>query len=204
MTVASSHRALLGAEHRVPARGRTHAVGRGPGSRLASRAASRLYLYPSGRLWPVLAALVCAVPGVPYRGRAQRRRHRLRAPRVDRDGGTPDSWAVPREHPPASRRVDASGHEQVSVFSGHNAARLPYYDPDWTLVQLLWEQLKHSVADLREYAATVAAFWPTNRPILGPALTRARGRRHRLVHAQLATRSALRTSRSGSGSASSA
>ena len=59
---------------------------------------------------------------------------------------------------------------QVSVFSHENAARLPYYDSDWNVVQLVWEQLKHSLAIFAS-DGDWAGFWPTDRPILGSALT---------------------------------
>ena len=126
-----------------------------------------LYFYPSGRLWLVLGGLVCL--------------HLiLRANRGHRGAAVAGAGATALAtlltlgpflanaavHPEEVFRRS----RQVSVFSEENAARLRYYDPDWNVVQLMWEQLKHSLAI---FARDVdgAGFWPTDRPILGPALT---------------------------------
>ena len=59
---------------------------------------------------------------------------------------------------------------QTSIFSDGNPTRLTYYDPGWNDAQLVWAQLKHSLAI---FGATgdATGFWPTDRPILGTTLT---------------------------------
>ena len=126
-----------------------------------------LYFYPSGRLWLVLGGLVCLHLVL----RTSRGR---RGAAVAGAGATALATlltlgpfiANAAVHPDEFLRRT----RQVSVFSHENAARLPYYDSDWNVVQLVWEQLKHSLAIFAS-DGDWAGFWPTDRPILGPALT---------------------------------
>jgi hypothetical protein len=126
-----------------------------------------LYFYPSGRLWLVLAALIC--PYLVLRAGSMYRRAALAGTTATALAAlltlAPFLANAVRYPDEALRRAD-----QVSVFSEDNAARLPYYDPAWSVVQLVWEQLRHSLAI---FASTgdAAGFWPTDRPILGPLLT---------------------------------
>lgn len=126
-----------------------------------------LYFYPSGRLWLVLAGLVCLHLILRTNGG-------YRSAAVAGAGATALATlltlgpflANAAVHPDEVFRRAG----QVSVFSEENAARLPYYDPEWNVVQLVWEQLKHSLAIFAR-DADWAGFWPTDRPILGPTLT---------------------------------
>ena len=126
-----------------------------------------LYFYPSGRLWVVLAGLVCLYL-VARAGRGYRR--------VALAGGALTTLATLLTLGPFLANAAVHPDEvfrrtrQVSVFSEENAARLRYYDPDWNVVQLMWEQLKHSFAIFAR-DPDGAGFWPTDRPILGSALT---------------------------------
>ena len=102
-----------------------------------------LYFYPSGRLWLVLAALVC--PYLVVRAGSTYRRAALA-------GTTATALAALLTLGPFLANAAVNPDEvfrragQVSVFSEENAARLPYYDPGWSTVQLVWEQLRHSLA----------------------------------------------------------
>jgi hypothetical protein len=126
-----------------------------------------LYFYPGGRLWLVLAAVVCVY--VVVRAGPARRWAALA-------GAASTGLAALLTLGPFLANVRLHPGEfalrarQVSIFSDDNASRLSYYQPDWNTVQLVWAQLKHSFGIFAS-AGDAGGFWPTDRPILGPALT---------------------------------
>jgi len=123
-----------------------------------------VYFYPTGRLWAVLAAFFCLY--LLLRG-PQRRRvaagvflAALAALAI----ASPflfHVWQIPNE-------LTVRAHE-TSIFIKENPLRLIYYQPTWTLSQLLMAQIDHAMGIFNKYLDG-NFFWPTNKPILPPAL----------------------------------
>src|SRR6266508_113859 len=123
-----------------------------------------VYFYPTGRLWAVLAVLFCLY--LLLRG-PQRRRVAagvflaalaalaIASPFLWR------VWQVPNE-------LTVRAHE-TSIFIKENPLRLTYYRPTWTLRELLIAQFGHAMGIFNKYLDG-NFFWPTNKPILPPAL----------------------------------
>src|SRR6266496_1578028 len=123
-----------------------------------------IYFYPTGRLWSVLAVLFCLY--LLLRG-PQRRRVAagvflaalaalaIASPFLWR------VWQVPNE-------LTVRAHE-TSIFIKENPLRLTYYRPTWTLRELLIAQFGHAMGIFNKYLDG-NFFWPTNKPILPPAL----------------------------------
>lgn len=125
-----------------------------------------LYFYPSGRLWVVLATLVCV-----YFVVAAGAGRRVVAPGI----GAAALAALLTIGPFIANARAFPGQAflragQTSVFSDDNATRLPYYNPHWNKAELLWAQIKHSFA-LFAGTGDYGGFWPTNRAALGWLLT---------------------------------
>jgi 4-amino-4-deoxy-L-arabinose transferase-like glycosyltransferase len=123
-----------------------------------------VYFYPTGRLWPVLAALFCIY--LLARG-PQRRRivaGTVLAALAALAIASPfllHVWQVPDE-------LTVRAHE-TSIFVKENPLRLTYYQPTWSLGQLLKAQIDHSIGIFNKYNDG-NFFLPTGRPILPPAL----------------------------------
>ncbi len=123
-----------------------------------------IYFYPTGRLWSVLAAFFCLY--LLLRG-PQRRRvaagvflAALAALAI----ASPfllHVWQVPNE-------FTVRAHE-TSIFVKENPLRLPYYQPTWTLRELLMAQIDHAMGIFNKYDDR-NFFWPIGRPILPPVL----------------------------------
>ena len=147
-TEATPTALLLGAERRVPARGRAArwdvAVGRGGYRRRP------LALLLSER--PALARPRGARLPVPRRSRG------LAVPERRAAGATATALAALLTlgpflaTPPSTPTRFSLRARQVSVFSEENAAAPALLRPRLELVQLVWEQLEHSLGDLREHA----------------------------------------------------
>ncbi len=123
-----------------------------------------VYFYPTGRLWPVLAALSCLslLARGPHRGRvlagtvlAAVAAVAIMAPFFLQ------VWQVPND-------FTVRAHE-TSIFVKENPLRLDYYKPTWSLGQLLKAQVDHSLGVFNKYLDR-NFFWPTYRPLLPPAL----------------------------------
>ncbi len=123
-----------------------------------------VYFYPTGRLWPVLAALSCLslLARGPHRGRvlvgttlAALAALAIMSPFFLH------IWQVPNE-------FTVRAHE-TSIFIKENPLRLDYYKPTWSLAQLLKAQIDHSLGVFNKYLDR-NFFFPTYRPLLPPAL----------------------------------
>jgi len=123
-----------------------------------------VYFYPTGRLWAVLAALFCSY--LLLRG-PQRRRVAagvLLTAIAALAIASPfllHVWQIPNE-------LTIRAHE-TSIFVKENPLRLTYYQPTWSLGQLLKAQIDHSLGIFNKYVDQ-NVFWPTGRPILPPPL----------------------------------
>jgi hypothetical protein len=123
-----------------------------------------VYFYPTGRLWAVLAAFFCLYLLLrgPQRGRVAA--GVLLTAIAALAIASPfllHVWQVPNE-------LTIRAHE-TSIFVKENPLRLSYYQPSWSLGQLLKAQIDHSIGIFNKYNDQ-NIFWPTGRPILPPAL----------------------------------
>jgi len=123
-----------------------------------------IYFYPTGRLWSVLAVVYCLYLLVrgPQRGRVAA--GLLLAALGALVIASPfllHVWQIPNE-------LTVRAHE-TSIFVKENPLRLSYYDPNWSLSQLLKAQIDHSIGIFNKYNDQ-NFFWPIGRPILPPAL----------------------------------
>jgi len=123
-----------------------------------------VYFYPTGRLWPILAALFCVY--LLARGPHRRRvfAGTVLAALAALAIASPfllHVWQVPNE-------LTVRAHE-TSIFVKENPLRLDYYRPTWSLRQLLAAQIDHAIGIFNKYPDR-NYFWPTNKPILPPAL----------------------------------
>jgi 4-amino-4-deoxy-L-arabinose transferase-like glycosyltransferase len=123
-----------------------------------------VYFYPTGRLWPVLAALFCIylIARGPQRPRivagtvlAALAALAIMSPFLLH------VWQVPDE-------LTIRAHE-TSIFVKANPLRLDYYRPTWNMRQLLMAQIDHALGIFNKYPDR-NFFWPTSMPILPPAL----------------------------------
>ena len=121
-----------------------------------------IYFYPTGRLWPIFAALFCTyllVHGLGGRRRAILLGVVLAAvaaliimmPFVVNGLNHPETFTL--------RAND------TSIFTQNNVTRLSYYKPQWSTSQLLGEQTIRSVGAFNQFQDE-GGFWPTNRPIM--------------------------------------
>lgn len=123
-----------------------------------------IYFYPTGRLWPLLAATYCIYLFLrgPERGRvAAGICLSAIAALVVVSPFLLHVWRIPDELVVRAR--------ETSIFIPENPRRLSYYQPGWTLGELLRAQLDHSIGIFNKYTDQ-NYFWPTNRPILPPPL----------------------------------
>jgi hypothetical protein len=126
-----------------------------------------IYFYPEGRLWGVLAVVLCLYFFVRL-GRARRLDVVV--------GAVAAGLAALLTAGPFFANILVHPNlfflraRQTSIFSDGNPARLGYYDPHWSTARLLWEQLRHSLAIFGS-TADATGFWPSGRPILGTGLT---------------------------------
>ncbi len=125
-----------------------------------------IYFYPTGRLWGVMAALFTL--GLIARGpRGTRGRlvagtalaaaaaFTIMAPFFQSVVRNPDLFFVRAR--------------ETSIFVKKNPLRLHYVDPTWSTGKLLAVQSEHAVGIFNRYP-DANYFWPTNKPILPPAL----------------------------------
>lgn len=123
-----------------------------------------VYFYPTGRLWPVLAALFCIYLLVRDRQRVRVAAGTFLAALAAVAIMSPfflNVWQTPNE-------FIVRAHE-TSIFVKENPLRLDYYRPTWTLRELLMAQIDHAIGIFNKYPDR-NYFWPTNKPILPPAL----------------------------------
>lgn len=125
-----------------------------------------VYFYPSGRAWPLFALLFFAYLGL-------------------RPFGISRVWLLSRVGLCVLSALLVMGpylyygsqHTDVlflrgtetTVLKRDNAVRLDYYDPDWSTVRLLGEQVVRALGMLDHFPEQ-GGFWPTDRPVLSPAL----------------------------------
>ncbi len=123
-----------------------------------------VYFYPTGRLWAVLAVFFCLY--LLLRG-PQRRRVAggiylaALAALLIASPFLLHVWQVPSE-------LTIRAHE-TSIFVKENPLRLTYYQPTWTMSELLVAQFDHAMGIFNKYLDG-NFFWPANKPILPPAL----------------------------------
>jgi dolichyl-phosphate-mannose-protein mannosyltransferase/PA14 domain-containing protein len=123
-----------------------------------------VYFYPTGRLWAVLAAFFCLY--VLLRGPQRRSATAgvFLAALAALAIASPyllHVWQVPND-------LTVRAHE-TSIFIKENPLRLTYYQPTWSLGQLIKAQIDHSIGIFNKYNDG-NFFWPAGRPILPPAL----------------------------------
>lgn len=125
-----------------------------------------LYFYPSGRMWPLLALLF----GIYLLVRWGTERNRAELLRLLR-GLAMAALAAVAVTAPFLAHWSLFPHEfslrfaETSVLLPHNAARLNYVDPTWSLPRLLAEQLGRSLGVFGRYADG-GGFWPMHQPVL--------------------------------------
>jgi hypothetical protein len=128
-----------------------------------------LYFYPTGKLWVVVAAGFCIYLFL----------HGLGGRRLAVLGGTALTAlaVVMAVSPYLLNTLFVLKHPEViylraqetSIFTGDNATRLYYYQPSWSIWQLLVAQVVHGVGILNQWG-DAGGTWPTQRPILWGAL----------------------------------
>src|SRR6266545_1386330 len=129
-----------------------------------SAGGASVYFYPTGRLWPVLAALFC----IYLFARGPQRRKVAAGVFLAALGALVIAspflfhvWQVPNE-------LTIRAHE-TSIFVKANPLRLTYYRSSWTLRQLLIAQIDRAMGIFNKYPDG-NFFLPTGKPILPPAL----------------------------------
>ncbi|MEO8287334.1 MAG: glycosyltransferase family 39 protein [Chloroflexota bacterium] len=128
-----------------------------------------IYFYPTGRLWAVLAVLVCGY--LLLHGLGGRRREIL-------IGSVLSGLASVLAVGPFVLRALALGRiemltqraQETSIFTGDNITRLNYVEPGWNVVQLLMAQVVHTVGIFNQFPGQTD-FWPVEQPILPVALS---------------------------------
>jgi Dolichyl-phosphate-mannose-protein mannosyltransferase/PA14 domain len=123
-----------------------------------------VYFYPTGRLWAVLAVFFCLYLLLRGPQRQQVAAGIFLAALAALAITSPfllHVWQVPNE-------LTVRAHE-TSIFVKENPLRLPYYQPTWTLRELLMAQIDHAMGIFNKYLDG-NFFWPTGRPVLPPAL----------------------------------
>jgi hypothetical protein len=128
-----------------------------------------LYFYPSGRLWALLAALICLY--LLIHGLGGRRLAILRGTVLA--ALTSLMVAAPfvvtaLTHDRMSMLTTRA--EETSIFTGDNVTRLSYYRPEWSLTDLLGEQAIRTMGIFSQFRDE-GGFWPTDKPIMSGFLT---------------------------------
>lgn len=123
-----------------------------------------IYFYPSGRLWAVLAAGWCVYLFVrgPHRGR------------IALGVVVAAAGALVAVAPYFGNIWNKLGEltlrfDQTSALNLENARRLTYYSPQWSMTQLVLEQIRRSVFVFDAYADG-GGLWPHLKPIAQPVL----------------------------------
>ena len=125
-----------------------------------------LYFYPSGRLWALFAAGWCLY--LLLHGLGGRRWGILR-------GATLAAVAALLVIGPYFVRIAddlkmfSLRAQQTSIFDPENPTRLPYYDPHWSLPQLLQAQVIRAVGLVNQFGDN-GGVWPTDKPLLAGLL----------------------------------
>lgn len=124
-----------------------------------------LYFYPSGRSWLLFAVAFFAYLGVrgigvPRRLLALRMGLCLLAAAVV----MAPFLSYGLRHPDVLYKRAT----ETTVLDRANAARLGYYDPDWSTVRLLAEQSVRAIG-IFDHFRDEGGFWPIDRPVLPPA-----------------------------------
>lgn len=122
-----------------------------------------IYFYPTGRMWPALAALFSLyllIHGVGGR--------RLNVA----CGVSAAAIAALLVVAPFLLRSAATNWESftvrarmTSIFVPENRARLEYYEPEWSMPHLLQVQMQRAIGIFNRYPDR-NGFWPTNRPLM--------------------------------------
>ena len=128
-----------------------------------------LYFYPTGRTWPLLAALVGMAWLLRWAAVRDGQWRRLLG------GLALAATASTVICTPFFAQAAHFPHEfalrfaETSVLRPENAQRLHYYDPAWQLPRLLAEQTARALGSFGRYGDG-AGFWPTGLPLTGPLL----------------------------------
>ncbi|PZS00248.1 MAG: hypothetical protein DLM69_06545 [Candidatus Chloroheliales bacterium] len=124
-----------------------------------------IYFYPTGRLWVVVAIGFCLY--LLIHGLGGRRQAIL-------GGSIVSALAALMAVSPflvnALNNPDTLGLRaaQTSIFNSENLSRLDYYQPDWSSLRLLEEQVSRSVGIFNQFADP--GFWSTGQPLMSGAL----------------------------------
>lgn len=128
-----------------------------------------IYFYPTGRLWAVLAVLVCGYLLINGLGKK-----RLQIFVGSALAGLASLVAVA----PFLVRATVLGRiemltqraQETSIFTAGNTTRLPYVEPGWNIAQLLSAQLAHTTGIFNQFTDQ-SGFWPTDQPIMPVVLS---------------------------------
>ncbi len=125
-----------------------------------------IYFYPTGRLWAVVAVGYCVYLFI--HGLGGRRWAILGGSML---AGLASIFAVAPFMINALHDINtliqrAAG---TSIFNGDNPTRLNYYQPGWSIWQLLREQVIHSIGIFNNLTDG-NGFWPTQQPLMSGAL----------------------------------
>jgi hypothetical protein len=121
-----------------------------------------IYFYPTGRLWPIFAALFCTYLLV--HGLGRRRRAILLGVVLAAVAAViiMMPFVVNGLNHPETFTLRAN---DTSIFTQNNAMRLSYYRPEWSTPQLVGEQTIRSVGAFNQFQDE-GGFWPTNAPVM--------------------------------------
>jgi len=126
-----------------------------------------LYFYPTGKLWIVVAAGFCSyllIRGLGWRGSRWA---------IFRGAALAALASIMIMAPFVLNAVAVLQHPEVlylraqetSIFTGNNAARLHYYEPEKGMGALLVEQVIRSAGVFNQFNDS-GGTWPTDRPVL--------------------------------------
>jgi hypothetical protein len=120
-----------------------------------------IYFYPTGRLWAVAAAIACIY--LLAHGLGKQRVATLRGIALAAIAAliVASPFFVNIARRPAEFALRA---QETSIFANNNAARLPYFERDWSVVRLLQEQVVRTVGIVNRFADR-NGFWPTEQPL---------------------------------------
>ncbi len=126
-----------------------------------------MYFYPTGRMWPALAALFCLylfAHGLGVR-RVAIVRGVVLAALASLLAGSPYLLRASENN----WEIFLTRARYVSVFVPENLTRLQYYQQEWSTARMLREQVQRSLGIINRYHDR-NGFWPTQQPLLSGLL----------------------------------